>query len=84
MNQMRVAKGHHCTFTQGRGSLNTCSLDLDSNSTPDSDSELSDLGLVAELIRSRFPHLQIGLNTIQEHMIRQNFVACDVLLTLKV
>ena len=46
--------------------------------------QLSDLGLVAELIRSHFPHPQNGLNTIQGPVIRQNFVACDVLLTLKV
>ena len=69
---------------RGRGQLKVRILDLDSNSSPDSDSELSDLGLVAELIRSHFPHPQNGLNTIQGPVIRQNFVACDVLLTLKV
>ena len=69
---------------RGRGQLKVRSLDLDSNSSPSSDSELSDLGPAAELIRPQFPHLQNGLNTIQGPMIRQNFVACDVLLTVKV
>ena len=69
---------------RGRRQLKVRSLDLDSNSSPNSDSELSDLGLAAELIRPQFPHLQNGLNTIQGPMIRQNFVACDVLLTFKV
>ena len=69
---------------RGRGQLKVWSLDLDSNSSPSSDSELSDLGPAAELIRPQFPHLQNGLNTIQGPMIRQNFVACDVLLTVKV